>query len=83
MFLVHHSLFRNMSADKKRKNSVTKKKEMAADTEMTANFSFAAACNDSCHYYCGPEEKMEFSVLSMEDFISLPSAPLKPAPKKA
>ncbi|XP_016326785.1 uncharacterized protein LOC107676675 [Sinocyclocheilus anshuiensis] len=72
-----------MSADKKRKNSATKKKEMAADTEMTANS--AAACNvliDSCHDYYGPEEKMEFSMLSVEDFPSLPSTPLKPPSKK-
>ncbi|KAK2871447.1 hypothetical protein Q8A67_023974 [Cirrhinus molitorella] len=69
-----------MSADE---NSVTKKKEMAADTEMTA--SSATACNvliDSCHDYYGPEEKVEFSVLSVEDFPSLPSTPLKPPPKR-
>ncbi|KAK2871448.1 hypothetical protein Q8A67_023975 [Cirrhinus molitorella] len=56
---------------------------MAADTEMTA--SSATACNgliDSCHDYYGPEEKVEFSVLSVEDFPSLPSTPLKPPPKR-
>lgn len=77
MLFVYHSPYRNMSADKKRKNSATKKKEMAADTETTNS---AAACNvliDSCHDYYGPEE-----MLSVEDFPSLPSTPLKPPPKK-
>ncbi|KAK2896234.1 hypothetical protein Q8A67_010722 [Cirrhinus molitorella] len=71
-----------MSADKKRKN-LPKKKDMAAEPEMIA--TSAAACNvlvDSCHDYDVLEEKMEFSVLSTEDFPSLPSTPLKPLPKR-
>ncbi len=74
MLFVHHSLSRNMSADKKRKNSATKNKEMTADTETTDKL--ATACNvliDNCHDYYGSEEKMEFSMLSVEDFPSLPS----------
>ncbi|KAL1276395.1 hypothetical protein QQF64_036018 [Cirrhinus molitorella] len=71
-----------MSADKKTKNLV-KKKDMAAEPEMIA--TSASACNvlvDSCHDYDVPEERMEFSVLSTEDFPSLPSTPLKPPPKR-
>ncbi|ROI15540.1 hypothetical protein DPX16_0772 [Anabarilius grahami] len=67
-----------MSTDKKRKNFATKKKESAADMEALA--SSAPAHNvlvDSCHDYYGPEEKVEFSVMSVEDFPSLPCTPLK------
>ncbi len=56
---------------------------MTVDTEMAANS--ATACNvliDNCHDYYGSEEKMEFSMLSVEDFPLLPSTPLKPPHKK-
>lgn len=74
-----------MSADKKRKNTATKKKEMAVDTEASSDSS-ASAYNvlvDSCHNYYGPPgEKMEFSVVSEVDFPSLPNTPMKPPSKK-
>lgn len=74
-----YSRLENTSTDKKRKNSATKKKEMPAGMENSA--SSAASCNvlvDTCHEYYGPKEKMEFSVMSVEDFPSFPATPLKP-----
>lgn len=62
---------------------MAKEKEIAADTEKTA--SSANACYiliDSCHDCYGSEEKMEFSVLSAEDFPLLPCTSLKPSPKR-
>ncbi len=81
---MHHSLFRNMSADKKRKNSATKKKEMTADTETTDNS--ATACNvliDNCHDYYGSEEDGIFDVVSgrfpLASFNSSEAFPTKKA----
>lgn len=71
-----------MSTDKKRKNSVMKKKETAADMETAACSAVRNALVDSCHTYYRPEEKIEFSVMTEEDFPSLPNTPMKPPSKK-
>ncbi len=73
-----------MSADKKRKNSATKKKEMTADTETTDNS--ATACNvliDNCHDYYGSEEDGIFDVVSGRfPLASFNSSEASPAHKK-
>lgn len=71
-----------MSSGNKRKSSVARR-DVAADPEAFGGS--VTPCNvliDSCHDYCRTEENMKISMMSEEDFPSLPTTPMKPPSKK-